>query len=361
MILLLAFLISFGLSYFLVQVSIRLAVQFGFVDNPKKRSHPATLHKKITPRAGGVPIFLAFALASILLIPFSKKLFGIMLGGGLLTFVGLLDDKYDLKTSYKLLAQVLAALVVVASGIGITFITNPFNIVGVGAADSVIRLDQLRFIFNFIGYHSILVWADLFAVFWIVWVINMVNFSAGVDGQLGGIALVVLFVIFAASLRLGADPAQSIVTKLAIVGAGATLGFLINNMHPARIFPGDSGSYFLGFLIAVLAILAGARVGTALLVMAVPLIDGVFTVVRRIAEGRSPFLGDRKHLHHRLLEIGLTQTQVSLFYWLLCAILGAIALTLPAEGKVFAAVFVGIIVLGALVWINTGLQKEDQK
>jgi UDP-GlcNAc:undecaprenyl-phosphate GlcNAc-1-phosphate transferase len=206
------------------------------------------------------------------------------------------------------------------------------------------------------------VWADLFALFWIVWVINMVNFSSGVDGQLGGIAFVALMVIFFASLRfIATDPNEAVVTTLALIGAGATLGFLIFNIYPAKIFPGDSGSYFLGFLIAVLAILSGAKVGAAILVMAVPLIDGVFTIARRVAEGKSPFVGDRKHLHHRLMEIGLSQRSVSLFYWALCAILGSIALLLPQGEKLFAGVIAAIIILGGIVWLNLNLQIKGQK
>ena len=140
-----------------------------------------------------------------------------------------------------------------------------------------------------------------------------------------------------------------------MAGVGATLGFLIFNFYPAKIFPGDSASYFLGFLVAVLSIASGAKVGAAILVMAVPLIDGVFTVIRRIAQRRSPFLGDRGHLHHRLLEIGWGQRRVALFYWLLCAILGAIALSLTSVEKLFAGLIVAIIVLGGLLWINMSL------
>ncbi|KKR78184.1 MAG: Glycosyl transferase, family 4, conserved region [Candidatus Curtissbacteria bacterium GW2011_GWA1_40_9] len=354
------FFIAFITSLVFVNLTIKFAAQFGLVDDPRKRKHPAALHSFVIPRAGGLPIFLAFVLSSLLAMPTSKELVGIFLGGGILVFIGILDDKYDLKNSYKFLGQLLAALVVVAFGIGISFITNPMHIFS--DFPSVIKLDAWRIIFELFGTHSIVVWADLFAIFWIVWVINMVNFSSGVDGQLGGIAIVVFMVIFVASLRfLGADPSQAVVTKLALIGAGATLGFLIFNFYPAKIFPGDSGSYFLGFLIAVISILSGAKVGTAILVMAIPLVDGVFTVIRRIAEGKSPFKGDRKHLHHRLLEVGLSQRSVSLFYWLLCAILGAIALLLPSGEKLFAGVFAAIIILGGILWLNMSLPVKGQK
>lgn len=356
------FLVALITSAVLVPVNIFFAKKFGAVDDPKKRSHPAILHKKIIPRAGGVPIYIAFVVAAFIFAGFSKEIIGIILGGLILIIVGVLDDKYDLKTSYKFTAQILAALIVVASGVGISFVTNPFNIIGGMGLGEVIRLDSLRIVLHILGTHSIYVWADIFALFWIVWVINMVNFSAGVDGQLGGIAFIVLFVIFAVSLRFSVnDPTQITISKLAVGGMGATLGFLIFNFAPAKIFPGDSASYFLGFLIAVLSILSGAKVGAAILVMAIPLIDGGFTVIRRIAEGKSPFLGDRKHLHHRLLELGWSTRKVALFYWLLCAILGAAALTLSANQKLYAAILTAIIILGGLVWLNTNLQAGDQK
>jgi UDP-GlcNAc:undecaprenyl-phosphate GlcNAc-1-phosphate transferase len=359
--LLLSFLIAFGSCLMLVPITIKLAKKFGAVDDPKKRRHPALLHNKITPRAGGVPIFIAFAVSALIFAGFSKELIGILLGGAILILTGVLDDKYDLKTPYKFVAQVLAVLIVVAFGVGISFITNPFNIIGGMGLGEVIRLDSLRIVFHIFGTHSIYVWADLFALFWIVWVINMVNFSAGVDGQLGGIAFIALFVIFAVSLRFSiSDPSQITISKLAISGMGATLGFLMFNFAPAKIFPGDSASYFLGFLIAVLSILSGAKVGASILVMAIPLIDGGFTVIRRIAEGKSPFSGDRKHLHHRLLELGWSTRKVALFYWILCAILGATALVLPSAGKLFAGVVIGIIVLGGLLWLNTNLQIKDR-
>lgn len=359
----LPFILAFGCTLIFTYVWINLAKRYNILDDPKKHKHPAILHKKAVPTAGGLAIYLGFFLAALLVMPFSQRFLGILLGGLVLVILGALDDKYDLRNSVKFFAQILAALIVVASGIGISYITNPFFSFGQfgQSLGVVIRLDNLRVVFDFLGTHSIVVFADLFALFWIVWVINMVNFSAGVDGQMPGIVLVTLIVIFAASLRFyPADSTQLIVTRLSLVGAGTTLAFLFFNYYPAKIFPGDSGSYFLGFLVAVLAILSGAKVGTAILVMAVPLIDGVFTVFRRVLAGKSPFRGDRKHLHHRLLELGFSERQVALFYWLLCAILGTIALMLSSVEKVFAGAIVTIVVLGGLVWLNMSLPEKAQ-
>ena len=348
-----AFLLAVPLTF----LTIAWAKRWGFVDDPRVHKHPALIHKRAIPRAGGLPIYLAVLVASFLILEPTWQILGIFLGGLILVVVGLIDDKRDLPSSVKLLAQILAAVVVVGSGVGVAFVTNPLAIIGVG--ESVVRLDSWRIVFNFLGEHSILVWADLFAIFWIVWVINMINFSSGVDGQMPGIVAVTLAILLAASLRfVTSDPQQLVVGQLALIGMGATLGFLIFNFYPAKIFPGDSGSYFLGYLVAVVAILSGAKVGAAILVMAVPLLDGVFTIVRRVIRRQSPFVGDRGHLHHRLLEIGWSQRSVALFYYSLCAILGAVALTLPAGGKIFAAVVVAVIVLGGLLWLNMNLPQK---
>src|SRR4030042_2584433 len=354
----LTFMFATTLSLIFTPLAILLAKKYGFVDNPKKHLHPAVIHKKTIPRGGGLPIFLTFVIVSLFLIPFTQKLLGIFLCGFVLVTVGLIDDKFDIKAHLKRLSQIIAALIVVFSGVGIAYITNPLivfsqnNILG----GEVIRLDTLRLTFQFLGQHSIIVFADLFALFWIVWVINMVNFSSGVDGQMPGIALIVFIIIYIASLKfITSDPQQLIVTNIALIGTGATLGFLVYNFYPAKIFPGDSGSYFLGFLIATLAILSGAKIGTSILIMAIPLIDGAFTIIRRIASGKSPLLGDKKHLHHRLLEIGFGQRRIALFYWILCAILGAVALSLNSAGKLFAGILIETVVVGGLLWLNMNL------
>lgn len=358
---LLPFLASFFLSVILIPITIYFAKIYQLVDNPKRHKHPAIIHTRIVPRAGGLPIYLAILISALVFLPVSQKLVGLLLGGLVLIVVGLIDDKYDLKSPIKFAVQFLAAIIVVFAGVGISFLPNPIAAI-TGMGYEVWRLDLVRFSFEFFGSHSILILADIAAIFWIVWFINMVNFSSGVDGQMPGIVMVALIIIFASTLRLlGADPTELLVSKLALIGAGATLGFLIFNYYPAKIFPGDSGSYFLGFFVAVLAILSGAKVGSAMLVMAVPLTDGVFTIIRRIATGNSPFKGDRKHLHHRLMELGWGQRRIVLFYQVACAILGAIALLLHTAEKLFAGLVVAVIILGGLLWLNTNLSERAHR
>lgn len=359
------FLTALIISLVLTPIVRIFALKFGFIDDPKSHKHPAILHRTPIARAGGLAIYLAVAIAAIAAIPMTKELMGILAGGMILVAAGLIDDKVDQKSYVMLLFQFLAVLVAVGSGIGVPFITNPLLIFGSAASvgGEVIRLDTFKLTLEFLGgVHSILILADIFAIFWIVWVINMVNFSSGVDGQMPGIVVISLLVISLASMRfLPGDPSQIMVIKLALIGAGATLGFLFFNFYPAKIFPGDSGSYFLGFLVAVCAVISGAKVGTAMLVMAVPLTDGVFTIIRRTASGRSPFTGDRKHLHHLLMDMGWSQRKIALFYYILCAILGAIALSLHSTEKLFAAAVVMVIVLGGLLWLNMNLSQKLQK
>jgi UDP-GlcNAc:undecaprenyl-phosphate GlcNAc-1-phosphate transferase len=187
---------------------------------------------------------------------------------------------------------------------------------------------------------------------WIAWVMNMVNWSKGVDGQMPGIVIIAAVILALVSLKfLPADPRQLVVAKIALIVAGATFGFLIYNFYPAKIFPGY-GATILGFFLATLAILASGKLATAILVLAVPFADGVVTIFRRVWLGKSPFKGDRAHLHHLLLNYGFSQKLVALFYWTFCAILGTISLFLKSIEKLFIGVAVGITIAGAVLWLN---------
>lgn len=169
-----------------------------------------------------------------------------------------------------------------------------------------------------------------------------------------GIVTIAAIILGLLSLKLGlsGDLSQINVAKLSFITAGAAFGLLIFNWHPAKIFPGFSGSTILGFMIAVLAILSGAKLATAGLVLLIPSTDFAYTFFRRILQGKSPVWGDRGHLHHKLLEIGLSHQQISLFYILGSAILGAAALSLSSTGKLFAAILIGTIILGGILWLN---------
>jgi len=346
------FTVSLLITLVTTPIVIRIAPRFGLVDDPTKHEHPGRIHQKIIPRAGGAALWLAIVLSLLFFLPLDKKMLGIILGATFVTIIGLLDDRYDLNPFLRLFSNFAAALLVVGAGIGIVFITNPLG--------GIIRLDQVRFVFELFGKHSILVFADIFALFWIAWVMNMLNWSKGVDGQMPGVAAITCIFLTILALRFyPQDQSQLAVAQLSMIVAGASVGFLFFNFYPARIFPGYSATN-LGFLIAVLSILSQAKVGTALLVMAVPLSDAFFTIARRVAQGRLPVWADRGHFHHRLLSLGWTQRQIALFYWAVCAILGGISLFLKSVEKIFAIFLVAVILGGAILWINQTIKSNKK-
>ena len=348
----------FGLATFFLTVIITPLVsvwakKYGFSDNPKTHKHPAILHKKTIARAGGLATWLAILPVILIALPVDKKILGIILAGSLAVFVGTLDDKYEISPYLRLLSNFAVATIVVTAGVGITAITNPFG--------GMIKLDTLRLSFDLLSSHSILVWADLFTIFWIVFIMNMLNWSSGVDGQLAGIVVIVTLTLLIVSLKfLPTDPSQKTTAIICAIVAGASLGFLVFNWHPAKIFPGY-GATVLALLVAVLAILSSGKIATALLVLAVPTIDSVVTIGRRILQRKMPIWGDRAHLHHLLLDLGLTQRQVALFYWTICAILGAISLYLKSVGKLFALSLLVLVIGGIILWLHLSYQRVKAK
>ncbi len=328
--------------------TIWIAKKYRLLNDPSQRPHPAHVQNRIIPRAGGLAIFAGICISILLFLPLEKHILGILLSLLILLVVGLIDDKYKNFSPYiRLLTQFLVALIVVGSGIGITFITNPLG--------GIIRLDSIVLPVNLGGFHQIILIADFFALIWIVWMMNMVNWSKGVDGQMPGIILIAALILGFLSIKLGVlenDPNQITIAKLAFITAGASLGFLLFNWYPAKILPGFSGSTILGFMIAVLSILSGAKLATAGLVLLVPATDFFYTFIRRILQGKSPVWGDRGHLHHKLLDLGFSHSQIALFYIIGSVILGAAALSLDSKNKLFAAVLLGTIILGSILWLH---------
>ncbi|MCL4382210.1 MAG: undecaprenyl/decaprenyl-phosphate alpha-N-acetylglucosaminyl 1-phosphate transferase [Patescibacteria group bacterium] len=336
-----ALIISFCLTPFVI----KLAFKFGLVDDPKRRYHPAHTHQGIIPRAGGLAIYLGLVFASLSFLPLNKVVVGILLSSTIIVTVGLWDDKVDLSPYFRFFTNFLAAAIVVGSGVGIPYITNPLG--------GILHLDTWRLTFNFLGQHSILVWADLFAIVWIVWCANMVNWSKGVDGQMPGFVVIAAATLGILALRFSAhDISQTTVTTLAFIVAGAFLGFLPWNFYPQKIMPGYGGGTLAGFLLAVLAILSWGKLGTAILVLGLPMLDAFYTLGRRLLTGHSPFWGDRGHLHHKLLDLGWGRRRIALFYWLLSAILGLFALTLNSQQKFFAFILLAVLVGGLILWLN---------
>lgn len=326
------FLLSLIVSLVVTPLVIKLAYRYKIVDDPKTHKHPAILHNRPIPRAGGLPIYVAIVIASLVFITLTHQLIVILIAGFFVVLVGLLDDKYDLSPYLRFGTNILLASIVVFSGISIPFITNPLG--------GILHFSAQNLNTFFVP--------QILAIVWIVWVMNMLNWSKGVDGQMPGIAAISAIVIGIASLRFPMLDAANITTaELSFIVAGAALGFLAFNFYPAKIFPGYSAT-ILGFFIGILSILSGVKLATAILVMGVPTVDALFTVLRRILSKRSPFWHDKGHLHHLLLKLGFSQRSIAAFYWVMSCVLGLIALNLSSRGKVFAIILLLVLVGGII-------------
>lgn len=337
---------SFIISLIITPLTIFIYRQLGWIEDPQKTRREKDTHTYPVPRGGGIPIWGALVLTSLLFLPLDQHLKGILLGATLLVVVGILDDRLNLNPYLRLVTCFLAAGLVVGGGIGIAFITNPLG--------GIIRLDQPRIYFDLLGEtRSIWILADIFALFWIVFLTNIVNWSKGFDGQLPGIVVIAALTIAILGFRFSADITQWSVVILASITAGAYLGFLPFNFYPQKIMPGFGGGTLAGFLLAVLAILSTTKVGTALVVLGVPFIDAVYSITRRLLAGRSPVWGDRGHLHHKILdEWHWGKRKTAVFYWLITAILGILALSLRSLQKFYTMVMLAVIIGGLLLWFN---------
>jgi UDP-GlcNAc:undecaprenyl-phosphate GlcNAc-1-phosphate transferase len=312
----------------------RFVIRHDIVDRPDERR----VNTAPVPRAGGLAVaaaFLTVAAGFVLLneaagwVPEpltiqSSDLVALFLGGALAATLGAIDDLFDLRARWQLAGQVALAILAVALGITIEFVANPFG-------DGVIRFGMI--------------FSAGLTVFWIVGMINSINWIDGLDGLSTGIALIA--VVTLGLISLTTQVAQPLIAVLCFALAGALLGFLRWNFHPATIFLGTSGVQFVGYTLAILSILGSAKVAIALLVLGVPIIDTFWIIVRRLSEGRSPFSPDRSHIHHRLLDLGLPHARTVLVIYGICIALAALALLLSEVTQLYA--FLGVFVLSGLV------------
>ncbi|MDE2025534.1 MAG: undecaprenyl/decaprenyl-phosphate alpha-N-acetylglucosaminyl 1-phosphate transferase [Patescibacteria group bacterium] len=350
---LLPFLSAFLLTLIATPISIVFIKKLKLIDDPKTHKHPALLHTKPVPRGGGIPLFFGMIIASIFFIPITNTTLMIFAASAIALLVGTLDDRFDLSPYVRYAANILCAILIIGSGVSFPhFITNPLG--------GILHLDVFKVSFSVLGTAIHVTLADLLALLWIVWVMNMLNWSKGVDGQMPGIVAISAFVIGLLSLRFSlTDQSTVIAAHLSFIIAGASVAFLLFNYYPAKIFPGY-GATSMYLLLAAVSLISSAKLATAVLVMGIPMIDGIFTLLRRIFSGKSPFWGDKKHLHHLLLKLGYSQRQVALFYWVISAILGTIALTLSSKGKLFAMIMLGVIIGGAILFLHVIIKKQDE-
>lgn len=313
------FIVGFLTALILTPLAIRFARRKNWLDEPSSRR----THTQPTPRIGGIPLALAFLAALTVTLFFPRtdtnelsRVYGLMFGVAVIAIVGLMDDVRELKPLPLFAMQIGAALIAIASGVVVTQVSSPLD-------GTIIPLPF------WVGI--------LFTVLWIVGMMNTVNFLDGLDGLVGGVTVIASVILFLHNFIL----TQHSIALLPVALIGATLGFLIFNFPPAKIFLG-SGAYVLGFALAVLSIIGGAKAATALLALAVPILDVAWQIIQRVRAGRSPFSGDRGHLHHRLYDSGFSMRAIVLVYYLLTAAFGALALLLPSGiPKTIALVVIG--------------------
>ena len=329
---------SFVLSFFLTIPTIYLAKKYHLVTDQNKRSHPAHTHKGVIPRGGGIPIFLSFFIITLLSLPFSKIIIGIVLSSLLIVIIGIIDDYFDSSPYVRFVGNILVSAVVVGFGLGIPYVSSPFG--------GVVRLDHVILPIHLLGTHKIIILSDILAVIWLTWTTNMVNWSKGVDGQLPGFVVIACIFLGILSQRFsGYDISAQTVSLLSFIIAGSFLGFLPFNFYPQKIMPGYGGGALAGFLLGVLSILSFGKIGTALLVLSVPMIDAFYTIVRRLKNRKSPFKADWGHFHHQLLEIGWGRRRIALFYWIVAFVFGLASLFLKGFGKLVAFTSVGVFLI----------------
>lgn len=349
-----AALITGGLTYSVK----KLAEKYKWLDMPS----PRKIHAKPIPRLGGVAIVLGFLFLVIGynlitnrldFTPFKvwfldKHLFGVILGALVLLFAGIYDDIKNLKPYQKLIFQVIAAVTVVAFGVSIGFIRLPGGAT-LSLTDWVVPINIFGHGFQFV------VWGDLLTIFWIVLLTNTMNFLDGMDGLAGGISLIAGLSLFFLSLILLQGPSA----LLAIIFAGSIFGFMPWNFNPAKIFMGDSGSMFLGYMLGVLSVISGGKIATAFLILGIPLLDVIWVVLRRIFHGVSPFKADRQHFHHRLLSLGLSQKSAVLFLYCIAIAFGIVAVLTQTQEKIIAFYWmVGLVVAFALALVVLEWKKK---
>ena len=342
-------LISALVAYIVSKVVIKEGNKLKIIDDPAKHIHPKVTHVRPVPRGGGIPILGAVMVGGILFLPHNTQTAGIIAGCLILATVGFLDDRFEEKISpyTRLIINILAAICVIGVGIGIAYITSPWG-------GGIIHFDTPQWCFNLWGnQHCLWLLSDLFALLWLVWMQNIVGWSSGVDGQLPGFVIVAATTIAILATRFPSDSSQIIVISLAGVIAGAYAGFLPWNWFPQKIMPGYGGKSLAGFLLGILAILSGAKVGAMVMVLGIPFIDAVLVIFKRIREGRSPVWGGREHLHHYLLDRGWSKTKIASFYWFMSILLAVLALQLKAELKYFTMATVILVISGTILWVQT--------
>jgi len=334
------FLISFLLTVVLTACLVGIAKKIKWVERKSERH----IHKAGIYRVGGIAMVLAF-IATIFLdhdLVITPELYGLIFGLIALMAVGFWDDMKELYWKVQLSAQIAVAILIFIMGVRIFYVTNPLT----------------GKILSMVGGPWVVV-ATILVIFWIVLVINAINWIDGIDGLSGGITAISAATIFILSLR--SEVNQPPIAIICAILLGTALGFLIFNFYPSRVLAGTSGSMYMGLTLSVLAIFSGTKVATALLVLAIPIIDSIWVVGERIRAGKSIFQPDRNHLHYRLLELGWSQKKIAFYYYILTILIAIIALNTRVIGKSIALILAIIIMLVVSIVIDKKISQKNKK
>lgn len=317
MVLLMKLILIFLISVILTPFVIKFAFAIGAVDIPKSRK----VHSKIMPRLGGLSIAISVYIGIFLFTPESVYLKGFLIGSFFILITGVFDDLFELNWKWKLSGQVVAALCVVLSGLHLKFIHIPF-----------------------IGQVNIGWWGIPISFLWILIVTNSINLIDGLDGLAAGVSIIVLSTIVYLSM-----PGLSFVVQIALITIFATLGFLVFNFYPAKIFMGDTGALFLGFVISLLSLLEFKNVTVfslliPALILGVPLSDTFFAIVRRIMNKKSISMADKSHLHHSILKFGFSHLQTVLIIYFI-SFLFSLAAIVFSRSAMWLSIFIIFLML----------------
>ncbi|NLK43737.1 MAG: undecaprenyl/decaprenyl-phosphate alpha-N-acetylglucosaminyl 1-phosphate transferase [Tissierellia bacterium] len=319
----LPFLTAVIFSFTLTPLVRKLAIKIGAVDIPKDNRR---VHKEPMPHMGGLAIFFAVIIVTLIFLPLSREIISIILGGTIIVMGGILDDLRDLNPKAKFMFQIAAGLVIIIGGVKVDFVTNPFS--------RDIALLDLR-------------WLSIpITLFWIVGITNTLNFIDGLDGLSAGVAMISSLTLMIVAARFG----YSNIIVLSAAMAGACLGFLPYNFNPAKIFMGDTGALFLGFMLAAVTIegvmksVATIAIVAPILILSVPIFDTTFAICRRLLNGQSIVAADKGHLHHRLLNRGFSQRKSVLILYSISAAFGLIAI-LVSQANSKQAVYLSLALL----------------
>ncbi len=340
----LAVLVAAVLSFAVTPLVKKLAISVGAMDVPKDDRR---MHQVPIPRLGGLAIFAAFVVSVLIFAEIDREMRGILIGALIIVTLGVLDDIHSLKALPKFLVQILAAVVVVLHGCRIEFISNPV----VTSTATYLHLNNVISV--------------MLTILWIVAITNAVNFIDGLDGLAVGVSGISAATMLVIAILVAEQNVAIIMAAL----FGACLGFIPYNFNPAKIFMGDTGSTFLGFILATVSIqglfklYAIISFAVPFLILGVPIFDICFAVIRRLARGQNPMTADRGHVHHRLIDMGFNQKQSVMITYMLTALLGLAAVVLTSSGEIKALILLGsvFIVGGIGFWkIFTGKQEPEE-